>query len=215
MALQFDPAKHVIVNRQSRPTTVFDEHKRSVTVQPWQHIGPGGVVRNPDGVYVFMDEAARHYVKFVSPQGPLYFMDRKEAEATLGKSFRGVVGGGAVGRAGTATPLGESVISSQAKARTRAVPPAPAAAPAPPVAGAAGAGAAPVTPAVPAPAAPAKPAAEAGEGDGPEVELQTAAELDAAPFAALREYAANWNITGPSRRTLMDKLAAGGYIAKA
>lgn len=209
MAVTFDPEKQVIVNRQNRPTTVFDAQKHPVTVQPWAHVGPGGVVRNPEGTYIFVGESARHYAKFVSPQGPLYLMDRKEAEVTLGKSFHGLVGGGAVGRANATTPVGESVTSSQAKARARAVSAPAAAAPVAPVAGAAGAAAPPVTPA-PAPA-PAKPA---DAGEGPEIELQTVKELDLMPFPALREYAANWNIVGPSRQLLMDRLAAGGYIAK-
>lgn len=198
MAVTFDPEKHVIVNLQNRPTTVYSPDKKPITVQPYRDLRVGGVRRNEQGIYILTDP---HFASFVSGAGPLYLKPREEVEKHAGAAFQTVVDAAKASPATTGTPMGKSAATVQAETAARhnrdrraARTDAAAAAHAPTAA---------VTEAEP----------EAPAEDGPEVELHTHAELEALPMDDLRAYAANWSITGRSRRAIIDKLADAECIA--
>lgn len=200
--VNFDPEKHVIVNLQNRPTTVFSRDKKPITVQPYRDLGAGGARRNEQGTYVLDDP---HFAAFVSGQGPLYLKPKAEVEAHLGDSFQAVVDVAAVAPAVTGTPMGKSAATVQGEAaarhhRDRRTARADAASAPPPVSE----DAEPETPA---------PETTTDPGDGPEIELHTHSELEAMSMEDLRAYASNWSITGRSRRDIIDRLAESECIA--
>jgi len=200
MAIAFDPAKHVIVNLQNRPTTVFDRQKHPVTVQPYRDLGAGGQRRNTSGTYILTDP---HFAQFVGGQGPLYLKPKSEVETHLGAAFQAVVGSTPLpGAKPTGTPVGKSAASMEAEAVARHQKDRAAA----------------YGMRVPAPVvAPAAVIAEDPQEDdpdtAPEVELHTLAELEDLSMEDLRAYADHWNLAGRSRKTLIDKLAAEDCIA--
>jgi hypothetical protein len=198
--MAFDMSKFVFVNKQNRPTTVYDRNKRQVRVAPISNIQPYQPW-DKNGIYVLTDP---FYAQYVGPQGPLYTMARKEAEKLLGDDFPVDGESKALAPDSNATPVGESVTTQAARAASAPTPPAPA----------------PVTPpddqnseddetTDPQTEAPA-----GGEGDD-EVELMTEAELSDMPFKELQVYAANWDLKGNSRASLMEKLHAGDFVAPA
>ena len=223
-----DMKKFVLVNRQPTPVSVYDRNKRQVRVAPISLITPYQPW-DRSATYVLTDP---YFASNVSPQGPLYTMDRKEAEKLMGDSFP--VDGVAPDPTAdtTATPMGESVTSAAAKAR-----PHPAAPVAPVVVNQdpapdklrqyqdlrddgmsddeARAAVWPTDAEVATPDAPASEDSGASGGDDEDVSLLTDAELEALPFEALREYGTNWNLKGASRKTLMDKLHKGEFVAPA
>ena len=196
MAVTFDPAKHVIVNLQNRPTTVFSPDKKPVTVQPFRDLQPGGARRNEQGIYILTDP---HFAAFVGVQGPLYLKPREEVERHAGAAFQVVVDAGASSPVTTGTPLGKSAATLQGEAAARHNRDRRSAR----IDAAAAVATPTVTEAPP----------EAPAADGPEVELHTHAELEAMPMDDLRAYAANWSLTGRGRRALIDKLADAECIA--
>ena len=122
MSVTFDSTKFVMVNRQNRPTTVYDRNKRQVRVAPISLIRP----HQPwdrNGTYVLTDP---YFFQHVSNQGPLYLMARAEAEALMGADFPAADVVPAKAPDSTATPVGMSA-AQQAKidAAKRASKPAP------------------------------------------------------------------------------------------